>query len=227
MKVYNSLYAFSKLPVAKQTITATRKIMGIPLALLLRLYLVRITYSKMGLITNKNCDFQKDPQFIKAYKSAMRQQYMPDTDIWRYHVNHWAICQAMKLDGDFVECGVYRGSTAMSNVVYIDFKSIKDRKYYLFDTYNGLDNKVSTDEEYNREKNKYPECYKFVVDSFKDYPNVVIVKGVVPETLSQVNIEKVSYLSIDMNCAYAELEAMKHFWSKLVIGGIIVLDDYG
>jgi hypothetical protein len=198
-----------------------------PLIILLSVFLGRVTYFMMGTITNKNCDFQKEPKFAEAYKAAMKQQYMPDTDIWRYHVNHWAICQAMKLEGDFVECGVYKGSTAMSNMVYIDFKLVKNRKYYLFDTFDGLDKEIATKDEYSRLKDHYPDCYQFVVDSFKKYPNVVIVKGSVPSTLSQVRIDKVSYLSIDMNCAFAEYEAMQYFWGKMVKGGIIVLDDYG
>jgi hypothetical protein len=179
------------------------------------------------MITNKNCDFMQTPRFIWAYHAAMQQQYMPDTDIWRYHVNQWAVSQAKQLKGDFVECGVYRGSISMSNIVYVDFKSMKNRRYYLFDTFCGLDKKLSTKDEYARWKGIYPDCYQFVLDSFKEYSNVIIIKGAVPESLRQVFINKVSYLSIDMNCAKPELEALKFFWPKLVAGAVVVLDDYG
>jgi len=54
------------------------------------------------------------------------------------NVNQWAAYHAKKLKGDFVECGVGKGSLAMSNITYIDFKTLKDRKYYLFDTCCGL-----------------------------------------------------------------------------------------
>jgi len=39
--------------------------------------------------------------------------------------------------------------------------------------------------------------------------------------------DKVAYLSIDMNAAYPERQAMEFFWDKLVSGAVIVLDDYG
>lgn len=224
---YGSLVALSKLPGIRPVLTITRKIIKKPLVLLLHLFLGRVTYFMTGLITNKNCDFMKDPEFIKAYDAAMKQHYMPDTDVWRYHVNQWAAFHAKQLKGDFVECGVYKGSITMSNIIYIDFKALKDRKYYLFDTFCGLDEEFSTKDEYFRFEDSYPDCYEFVVDSFKAYPNVVIVKGVVPNTLSQVHIEKVAYLSIDMNSALPELEALKYFWPKVVPGGIVVLDDYG
>ncbi len=53
------------------------------------------------------------------------------------------------------------------------------------------------------------------------------MRGKVPESLATVEIERVAYLSLDMNIAYPEIEALKHFWPKLVPGAIVVLDDYG
>lgn len=224
---YRSLDKLSKFPMVHSILSITRKIIKKPLILLLHLFLGRVTYFMAGMVTNKNCDFMQEPKFIKAYNAGMEQHDMPDTDIWRYHTNHWAIYHAKRLKGDFVECGVYRGSITMSNIVYIDFKSMKDRKYYLFDTFCGLDAQFSTKDEYGRWEGIYPDCYKFVVNSFKKYPNVVIVKGIVPISLTQVKIDKVAYLSIDMNAALPELEALKYFWPKLVAGAIVVLDDYG
>ena len=115
----------------------------------------------------------------------------------------------------------------MSNMVYINFEKVKNRTYYLFDTFCGLDEKLSTKDELKRFEGLYPDCYKFVVKSFEKYSNVVIIKGVVPKSLSQVRINKVAYLSIDMNSALPELEALKYFWFKLVDGAVVVLDDYG
>ena len=124
------------------------------------------------------------------------------------------------------ECGVEKARMAMSNVVYIDFKTLKNRRYYLLDTFCGLDKEFSTPEEMASYHDSYQDSYQFVVDSFKDFPNVVVVKGSVPKTLSQVDIQKVAYLSIDMNCVLPEVEALKHFWPKMVFSGIVILDDY-
>jgi len=185
------------------------------------------TYNADGLITNKNCDFMKDPKFIEAYSKGVRQADIPISGYWIFYVTQWAAFHAKQLEGDFVECGVYRGMHAMSTITHIDFKSLKDRKYYLFDTFCGLDKEFSSEEEYLSYEDDYPDCYEFVVDSFKEYPNVVIIKGSVPKTLSQADIRKVSYLHIDMNCVLPELEAIKYFWPKLETGAIVILDDYG
>ncbi len=223
---YRTFYKLAKNPAVHGALSLSRRLTKKPLLLLLSLFMGKVTYFQMGTACNKNCDFITEPKFAEAYAAAMKQQYMPDTDIWRYHINHWAAWKALQVEGDFVECGVYKGSTAMSNLIYLR-PLINNRKYYLFDTFDGPDKEVSTKDEYDRLKDHYPDCYQFVVDSFKPYPNVVVIKGSVPGTLRQKQIDKISYLSIDMNCAYPEYEAMAYFWPKLVPGGVIVLDDYG
>lgn len=217
-------YTATKMMTRRLVKTASFKFLGLEKAVIV----TDANYNMNGLITlgNKNVDFVRDPEFIKGYDAAMRQQDDRNLDFWVVHINQWAAFHARQLEGDFVECGVWKARYAMSNIYYIDFKSLKDRKYYLFDTFCGLDPQCSSQEELDSYKDAYPDCYDFVVDSFKDYPNVIIVKGSVPQTLSQVDIKKVAYLSIDMNCVLPEVEALKFFWPKLVTGGIVILDDY-
>jgi O-methyltransferase len=54
-----------------------------------------------------------------------------------------------------------------------------------------------------------------------------LVKGQVPDTLNEVEIEKVSFISIDMNCVGPEIAAASFFWPKMVPRAFILLDDYG
>jgi hypothetical protein len=49
----------------------------------------------------------------------------------------------------------------------------------------------------------------------------------VADTLSQVTVTAICYLSLDMNNTTPEIAAAERFWDRLVPGGIIVLDDYG
>ena len=74
---------------------------------------------------------------------------------------------------------------------------------------------------------EYGECYEDVVREFSPFKNVVLVRGQIPETLSQVTSTKVAYLSIDMNVAEPEVAALEYFWDKIVTGAMVVLDDYG
>jgi O-methyltransferase len=184
------------------------------------------TYREDGLCTTHNCDYLKTKSFQSAYAAALRLQ--PGVDIrWRAHVTQWAGSHAARLSGDFVECGVNRGFLSMSVMTYIDFNRLPDRKFYLFDTYSGLVDDQVTAEDKAAFRNYYENTYECVVDSFREFTNAVIVKGVVPESLKTVRIDQVAYLSIDMNCTQPELAALEYFWPKMVSGGVIVLDDYG
>ena len=179
-----------------------------------------------GLATTHNCDFINDPDFRRAYEAAQRHESGVNIR-WRMHVTQWAGFHALQLEGDFVECGVNRGFLSASVMAYLDFASRKDRTFHLIDTYSGLVESLITDEDVAAHRHPYPDCYDFVVRAFSHYPNANIVRGAVPDVLPSVPINKVAYLSIDMNCVQPEVAAMEYFWPKLSPGGVVILDDYG
>ena len=193
-------------------------------------------YTDDGLISDPrvihNHDFMRNPKYINAYKVAEKALGYDHKMFWRLHVALWCASQAQKLPGDFVECGVWRGFLATAILNYIPWP-IDNRQFYLFDTWEGLDERYLTEKERNNQakldhfKPYYSNQYEAVKKHFSNYRNVQLVKGSVPETLDLVKIEAVSYLSLDMNCASPELSAAEHFWEKLVPGGMILLDDYG
>lgn len=53
------------------------------------------------------------------------------------------------------------------------------------------------------------------------------MRGLVPDTLPTVPIDRVCYLSVDMNIVEPEVAALEYFWDKLVPGAAVILDDYG
>jgi O-methyltransferase len=189
-----------------------------------------VTYNHDGMLTVHNCDFVEDEKFKRAYQFGEQLDSWSKAQIyWRLHILFWAAERAVNLDGDFVECGVNRGGFSRSVIEYINFKEITGKKFYLLDTFEGLVEKYISDEEreHGVDDYKYANCYDEVKNTFAEFENVVIVKGAVPETLSQVTTEKVGYLSIDMNCAAPEIAAAEFFWDKMVSGAAMILDDYG
>jgi hypothetical protein len=142
----------------------------------------------------------------------------------------WAAKHAKRLEGDFVECGVNTGILSLAACNYIDFNST-GKRFYLFDTFCGIpEHQVQGDETKHVQKTNasyYEECYDVAKRNFKPFPGAVFVRGCIPETLTVERIEKVSYLSIDMNIMEPEIAAIEFFWDKLVTGAPVVLDDYG
>jgi O-methyltransferase len=187
-----------------------------------------ISYADDGFATIHNASFGLEPRFASAYQSGLRTQSWSNVE-WRAHVIAWAAQYAVSLDGDFVECGVNRGGYSKMIVDYLNFSKL-DKKFYLLDTFSGLvPDYVSTEEKQRGILNAYhyDECFRAVSETFASVPNVVLVRGPVPDTLPQVTSSAIAFVSIDMNCIEPEIAAANAFWDRIVPGGIVVLDDYG
>lgn len=188
------------------------------------------TYNQDSLITlHMNVDPMKEKRFQDVWDISGKLFPNNAQPMWRTYVCCWAGEQALHIEGDFVECGVNLGGLSRGIVQYVDFNA-SNKKFYLFDTYCGLSATHITkgEEELFAHHNAiYKDCFEQTTQTFKDYPNVQLVRGTVPESLSTVAIDKVAYLSLDMNCTIPEVEALRYFWDKLSPGAIVVLDDYG
>jgi len=201
----------------------------------------RVTYDADCMtVWNKSTEFMEEPGFVAAYRAGMDSGHKigrepgSKTDLhieWRVHVCCWAAAHARQLPGDFVECGVNTGIFSLAVCRYIDFNAT-GKSFYLFDTYRGIPETQITDEERalgraRENEDFYEECFEVARRNFAPFARAVLVRGVVPDTLATVEIERVCYLSIDMNVVEPERAAIEHFWDRLVPGGLVVLDDYG
>jgi len=137
---------------------------------------------------------------------------------YRFAIVCWAARHALNLpSGDFVECGVHWGLLSKTICEYVSFGET-DRTMWLLDTW-GLNE--GADIEYTE------DIYAEVRRRFDQYENVKLVRGLVPETLSQITSEHIAFLSLDMNTGRPEVQTLEYLWPKIVSGGIIYLDDYG
>ena len=190
-----------------------------------------ITYDRDGLTTIHNADFLDDPRFQRAMKrAALAHVHYPIE--WRIHIVLWAAQNAMRIEGDFIECGVNRGFTTSAVLDYLDWnKTHNGRRFYLMDTFNGLvKDQISPEERqigrYEEFKDIYTECYELTKKNFAEFEDVILIRGRIPDTLKENPARQIAFMHIDMNCAAPEIAALRHFWPKMTSGGIIVLDDY-
>lgn len=112
---------------------------------------------------------------------------------------------------------------------YLSFGKASKR-FFLFDTFHGIPEDHVIPEEVERVKylnGKYFDCYEQTRSNFSGYPNVELVRGILPNSLHQVQLDKLSYVSIDLNNTLAERGVIEAIWEKITPGGIVILDDYG
>jgi hypothetical protein len=179
-------------------------------------------------VRRKNLGFMSDPVFVGAWAKAVEGNLAgwngaPPDIRWRAHTALWAARHAMKIEGDFVEAGVFLGFFSLTICHALDFEK-SGRKFYLFDTFEGLPDD-GTDVTKSR-NNLYFDCLSETSKNFAPFPNAKLVQGVLPESLTQVQIERIAYLSIDLNHAAAEIGVISELWARLSPSALVLLDDY-
>ena len=195
-------------------------------------------YSADGMfLTGKNLAFLADPKFAEAWEFSRdgnkgawepKGQAVPDVR-FRIHTAIWAAERALKLEGDFVEFGVNAGFLSLAVCKYHDFQK-QDRKFWLFDTYEGIPTDGLSPKELKKAEKansrNYSDVYELAKRNFSSFPNAVLVKGGLPNTIDQASIDRIAYLSIDLNSATYEKLSIEKVWDRVQVGAPIVLDDY-
>jgi len=179
----------------------------------------------MLITLDRNTSFLEDVPYIQAFNAAAQDE----TDhslLWRLHVLCWCARNSLRVEGDFVECGVYRGMSAAVAARYLDFGS-QSRAWYLYDTFTGIPADHLDPGHVNPDYFQAPGLYEAAVQRFAEYPNVHVIRGRIPEILAERAPEKVAFLHLDMNSAAAEAAALEFFAGRFSPGAFVVLDDYG
>lgn len=187
-------------------------------------------YASDMLITfGRNRTFTNNKLFMKSHQDNARNDQEKSL-IWRLHTLTWAAENAAHLEGDFVECGTFKGLSASVICQYLDFSKL-DKTFFLYDTFKGLHEDFSTAEERQACKKYYTydgnKLFKEVSTRFSKYPNVEVIQGVVPISFKTASPENIAFMHIDMNSEKAEIAALDALFERVVPGGIIVLDDFG
>jgi hypothetical protein len=176
-----------------------------------------------------NMTFMYDEAFNKAYSAVTSEGPVEaKAKLWRLHTLAWCGKTSLNVPGDFVECGVYRGLYSALLTQYLDWAGI-DRQFYLYDTFAGLPEAWSTEQE-RENVNEYYDwegTYERVCDRFAHFPNVNVVQGVVPDIFAERAPAQIAMLHLDLNAAQAEVAALDALSDRFSNGAIILMDDYG
>jgi hypothetical protein len=166
----------------------------------------------------RNLGFLNDERFISAWNTHAQESHERGV-LWRTANVVWAARQALRREGDFVECGCYKGTSAR---ILIDSVDLGERQYFLYDLF---------EHDASMKHNSMPEhgagLFAATKARFAAFPNVKVIQGAVPESFSQGLPEKIAFAHIDMNNAPAEIGALDAIEDRLVPGAMIVLDDFG
>lgn len=152
-----------------------------------------------------------------------------------------------KIDGDIVECGVWKGGSMMLIAQKLLQLNDSDRKLFLFDTFEGMsepnEKDISAIDNYTAKELLDKEdrlegdnvwCYSSL-DEVKanlkktNYPSdkLFYFKGKVEDTLPEPSVGKIALLRLDTDFYESTKHELETLYDKLVPGGILIIDDYG
>lgn len=150
------------------------------------------------------------------------------------------------IEGDFVECGVWRGGSMMAAALTLKDAGDTSRHLHLFDTFEGMPPPTEMDKWTSGEKaaeilgrTKRKEGYSVwayaSLDDVKNnlastgYPaeRVHYVQGKVEDTIPANAPGKIAMLRLDTDWYESTKHELEHLYQRLVPQGILIIDDYG
>jgi hypothetical protein len=150
--------------------------------------------------------------------------------MWRHWIVSYCVRHAIEFtdeDSDMVECGVCDGITAF--FALREVQGLGRRVVlHLYDAWAPM-RKENLLESETLANNYSNISIQRVKNNLSEFDDVVYHPGYIPESFHKEpsSPEKISYLHIDLNSAVATVEALEHFWPRLIRGGVVLFDDYG
>jgi hypothetical protein len=140
------------------------------------------------------------------------------------------------IPGDFIETGVWRGGTVIFMRAILKAYNSTDRIAWAADSFEGLPIPNTAQYPADNGLNLY-QCKELAIsleavqENFRRYglldSQVRFLKGWFKDTLPQAPIEKIAVLRLDGDLYESTMDALKNLYSKVSIGGFIIIDDYG
>ncbi len=163
-----------------------------------------------------------DPAFERVYAAAEGRTLVSRDRcfvLWR------TLQQALHLDGDLLECGVFRGGTALLEATTVRDQGA-ERPLHLVDSFAGM---PDTTEGVNRfrEGDFASTSYEDVRQALAPFAFAQVHQGFIPEALAELPIERLAWAYIDVDIYAAVRDSLEYIYPRLMPGGVIVLDDYG
>ena len=149
----------------------------------------------------------------------------------RIEVNLSLLERCSELEGDVIECGVYRGGNLIELAKKL--KSIESNKVvYGLDTFEGLPFNSEEDEVAGKQmlptglfEDTSVESIQHLLDK-KGLDNVKLIKGLFSESFLSLKDKKFCFAYIDADLYLSIKQCIDFLKPRMVKGGVIMFDDY-
>jgi len=167
--------------------------------------------------------WENDVDFKKVYEKAKNNTLV---DIYRCYELWRMVKELNLLSGDILEVGVWRGGTGA--VMCKASEPNTETNIYLADTFEGVVKATENDTVYRG--GEHADTSENIVRELlqnTNSTNFEILKGIFPDDFPNIKIEKLKLCHIDVDTFMSAKEVFDYAWPKMIVGGIVVFDDYG
>ena len=156
----------------------------------------------------------------------------------------WTLLKAVKyadqIEGDIVECGVWRGGNMMLA------KAVSNKRVWLYDTFAGMseptehdvgrDGRIASEIHTTRQRHDHNAwCYAPIEEVRANFArhgllddDVIFREGMVEDTLNNEALpQRISVLRLDTDWYESSLIELQILYPRLSVGGVLIIDDYG
>lgn len=193
----------------------------------------------------ENIPRDMEVEFVEIYKKT---KDFTMTSLWRLYSLYQAVRYLTEygIEGDVVECGVWRGGSCMLMAHALLAAGDTSRRIYLYDTFAGMSRPGELDrrsrdggEQLTRwqvsQREGYNEwCFASLEEVRENlyatgYPreSLIFVQGEVQETLPATAPQAVALLRLDTDWYESTYHELRHLYPRLVRKGVLVIDDFG
>lgn len=168
------------------------------------------------------CPWLAQGEFRDFYEvAAPRTLVSPD----RCYIIYTLLMQAIHVEGDVWECGVYKGGTAaMMSKILKKYGAWK--KLFLFDTFDGMP-ETNPEKDMHKKGDFSDTSLESVQQYIQESDICVFLQGFIPDTFSKLENKKIALAHIDVDIYKSILDCLEFIWPRLSFGGFIIFDDYG
>ncbi len=160
-----------------------------------------------------------DPGF-RAVRQVAAETIVPPDKLYRLYM---AAQKALPLNGVWYECGVYKGGSALLLAETIR-RSEKAIALHLFDTFRGMP--FSGERDGHAQGDFGDVSYDAVAAKLAGYNRVHLHPGVIPSTFAGRHRDRIAFAYLDVDQERSTRDCLDFVWPRMVVGGIVVIDDY-
>jgi hypothetical protein len=150
------------------------------------------------------------------------------------------------IPGDIVECGVWRGGSAMVAALTLAQEEDTERRLWLYDTFAGMSEPSERDVTIHgmsardnwQSISTTPGDPTMAAASLSEVQanmtstgiaenRVEYVKGPVEQTIPSTIPDRIALLRLDTDWYESTRHELEHLWDRVEPGGVLIVDDYG